>query len=384
MKAPIIGINRHRILTDGNGITTLVGFYGCPLKCKYCLNPQSTSPSFKPQSIKVDDLINELMIDDLYFKSTNGGICFTGGEPLIYPEFIKEVRMKAPKEWKITIETSLNVPPKAIKIILKSVDYLIIDLKALNNELYKTYTGQDNSLVIDNLINLSKYYPKDKMTIRVPYIPEYTSPYKLLSQDINLEELGLQDRVKNFTYIKSRNDHFLDIQDKITEIKERINKQIRIGDRKEHNRECENKGVLLGKAICCVLKDIRKKIAKDNGILYNPEDCLHGVQCTGTCPRCDKELKTLTNLCKEIPEIDLLEIIYNCSSFSPIVRKLKTDSHFEIFGRSIDSIPTLYQVLSSEPNKPLGQEGLLEGFMHVPEKYCSVTGPIQGDIQNNN
>ncbi|MBF1451819.1 4Fe-4S cluster-binding domain-containing protein, partial [Prevotella pallens] len=44
VKAPIIGIDRHRLTTDGEGVTTLVAFHGCPLHCKYCLNPQCLSP----------------------------------------------------------------------------------------------------------------------------------------------------------------------------------------------------------------------------------------------------------------------------------------------------------------------------------------------------
>ena len=43
LSAPFIGIKRHKLNTDGNGVTTLVGFHGCPLNCKYCLNPQTKS-----------------------------------------------------------------------------------------------------------------------------------------------------------------------------------------------------------------------------------------------------------------------------------------------------------------------------------------------------
>ena len=47
--APLIGISRHRLSTDGEGVTTLVAFHGCPLRCKYCLNPQ-TQPIQLPQT----------------------------------------------------------------------------------------------------------------------------------------------------------------------------------------------------------------------------------------------------------------------------------------------------------------------------------------------
>lgn len=58
--APIIAISRHRFLVDGEGVTTLVAFHGCPLYCKYCLNPQCNTPKgikdfFQLQGFLPDD-----------------------------------------------------------------------------------------------------------------------------------------------------------------------------------------------------------------------------------------------------------------------------------------------------------------------------------------
>ena len=84
LKAPIIGIDRHRLTTDGEGVTTLVAFHGCPLHCKYCLNPQCLSPDGVLRTITPSELYSEVEIDDLYFVATGGGICFGGGEPLLH------------------------------------------------------------------------------------------------------------------------------------------------------------------------------------------------------------------------------------------------------------------------------------------------------------
>ena len=67
VKAPIIGIDRHRLTTDGEGVTTLVAFHGCPLHCKYCLNPQCLSPDGVLRTITPSELYSEVEIDDLYF-----------------------------------------------------------------------------------------------------------------------------------------------------------------------------------------------------------------------------------------------------------------------------------------------------------------------------
>lgn len=108
-KVKIMGINRHRMGTDGKGISTLITFYGCPLNCKYCLNPQCKSENIPCTYIEPKDLVNLLMVDDIYFQSTGGGIVFGGGEPLLNAEYIKEACDLVPTKWKIRIETSLNV-----------------------------------------------------------------------------------------------------------------------------------------------------------------------------------------------------------------------------------------------------------------------------------
>ena len=138
-KAEIMGINRHRMGTDGKGISTLITFYGCPLNCKYCLNPQCKSENIPCTYIEPKDLVNLLMVDDIYFQSTGGGIVFGGGEPLLNVEYIKEVCDLVPLQWKIRIETSLNVKWDKIELLLPYIDQWIIDIKDSNNEIYNTH-----------------------------------------------------------------------------------------------------------------------------------------------------------------------------------------------------------------------------------------------------
>lgn len=170
-----MGINRHRMGTDGKGISTLITFYGCPLNCKYCLNPQCKSESTPCTYIEPNDLVNLLMVDDIYFKSTGGGIVFGGGEPLLNAEYIKEVCDLVPLQWKIRIETSLNVKWDKIELLLPYIDQWIIDIKDINTEIYKNYTGVDNLKVYDNVLRLSHKTGKEKLLIRIPKIPNYNT-----------------------------------------------------------------------------------------------------------------------------------------------------------------------------------------------------------------
>lgn len=184
-KAEIMGINRHRMGTDGKGISTLITFYGCPLNCKYCLNPQCKSESTPCTYIEPNDLVNLLMVDDIYFKSTGGGIVFGGGEPLLNAEYIKEACDLVPTKWKIRIETSLNVKWDKIELLLPYIDQWIIDIKDSNTEIYKNYTGVDNLKVYDNVLRLSHKTGKEKLLIRIPKIPNYNTE-KDIQESVNL------------------------------------------------------------------------------------------------------------------------------------------------------------------------------------------------------
>ena len=89
--APLMGLDRLRMGTDGNGITSLVTFYGCPLKCRFCLNPQCHREISNIKLSRPDEVYNMVAIDELYYLATGGGVTFGGGEPLLYSEFIIKV-----------------------------------------------------------------------------------------------------------------------------------------------------------------------------------------------------------------------------------------------------------------------------------------------------
>ena len=134
MKAvPLIGIARHRLTIDGEGVTTLVAFHGCPLRCKYCLNPTSLQPNGVWESYNCNQLYEEVRKDELYFLASCGGVTFGGGEPLLQSEFIRQFRQLCGPEWRITVETSLNVPQQNVEELISIIDNYIIDIKDMNS-----------------------------------------------------------------------------------------------------------------------------------------------------------------------------------------------------------------------------------------------------------
>ena len=164
LTSPFIAINRHRLSTDGEGVTTLVGFHGCPLHCVYCLNPQCLQADGVWCRMMPGELYSEVEIDDLYFMATGGGICFGGGEPLLHSDFIKAFA------------------------------------GIMNPDIYKAYTCKDNALVISNLQWLAANGYADKVIIRLPLIPKYNIDKDRQESRQQLEKMGFT-RFDTFNYI---------------------------------------------------------------------------------------------------------------------------------------------------------------------------------------
>ena len=193
MKTPMIGICRHRLMTDGQGVTTLVAFHGCPLRCKYCLNAQCLRSDGVWQRMDVQEILDEVMVDDLYFKATNGGITFGGGEPLLRYDEIADFCNHCPMEWQISVETSLNVERRALETVAPYIDHYYIDVKDMNPDIYRRYTSIDNSRVLENLRWLADHVDLGKVTIRLPHIPDFNTQADIAKSRQQLEAMGYRD-----------------------------------------------------------------------------------------------------------------------------------------------------------------------------------------------
>lgn len=197
--ASIFGISRHRLTTDGEGVTTLVAFNECPLRCKYCLNKASWDMA-KGRDYMPEMLFEEVKIDQLYFLATHGGVTFGGGEPLLQVEFIKAFRELCGPLWHILVETSLNVPFENVQTIDPILDGYIIDIKDMNPEIYQGYTGKDNSVVLTNLEWLLKSGDSNRIMVRVPHIPEFNTDEDVAKSIKCLKAMGVEN-IDEFNYI---------------------------------------------------------------------------------------------------------------------------------------------------------------------------------------
>lgn len=207
--SPIFGISRHRMGVDGKGVTTLVTFMGCPLKCRYCLNDKCHEDIYEEdgrtlrrgiQMLTPQQLYDMVRQDNIYFQATGGGICFGGGEPTMQEQFIIEFAKLCPKNWKITLETSLDCSFNTIKALAPYVDEWIVDIKSMNADIYYRYTGS-NSAVHQHLECAKRLLSPDKVTIKVPHIPDFTTEDDVRESVRELGEMGFANIVE-CNYVK--------------------------------------------------------------------------------------------------------------------------------------------------------------------------------------
>ena len=204
-------------LVDGPGIRVVVFLNGCTLRCKYCHNPEMWSN--KEDNYSAEDLVNKIINYKPYFKN-NGGVTFSGGEPLIQSEFLKEC-CKLLKKNEINIALDTAGVGNDYDEILDYIDLVILDIKAINSADYKEMTGLDDN---KSLEFLKKCQEKEKkLWIRHVIIPgvndskEYILKFKEYIKDIkNIEKIELlpYHSLANTKYEKLNIDYvYKDIKD---------------------------------------------------------------------------------------------------------------------------------------------------------------------------
>lgn len=199
----IMSISRHRMGTDGGGVTTLVGFHGCPLNCKYCINRSCHDESIARAIYTPKELIDTISIDSPYFLMTGGGVTFGGGEPLLHAQYIHEVCSIIDSRWTKTIETSLYADWTKIGILLHDIDFWYVDIKAVDPQIYQSYTGKKNARVLRNLKRLVKHVGVERICVRYPLIPDFSSEQNRKNGITTLRsEIHENLRIEEFAYIK--------------------------------------------------------------------------------------------------------------------------------------------------------------------------------------
>lgn len=232
----IFDIKRYAV-HDGPGIRTTVFFKGCPLRCAWCHNPegQSSKPeilikssrclkecqecvshceqmaiSKKKGSVSVDkkkcdgcgkciefcttqaiELVGrevsaqqamaEIEKDQIFHDESGGGVTFSGGEPLLQADFLNEILSQCQvRGIHTTLDTSGHAPFKVLEKLMGTIDLFLYDLKIMDDQKHRKFTGASNKIILGNLKKLAK---KNKnIIIRFPVIPRINDDSQNIQQ----------------------------------------------------------------------------------------------------------------------------------------------------------------------------------------------------------
>ncbi len=140
MKASIDSIETLG-LVDGPGIRTVIFLNKCNLRCKYCHNPETWT--MKELNYTSEEIVQRILKNKPYYKN-NGGVTFSGGEPLLQYDFLLETCKKLKKEnIHIAIDTS-GVGNGSYQELLQTIDLVLLDIKHITKEGYINITQTDN------------------------------------------------------------------------------------------------------------------------------------------------------------------------------------------------------------------------------------------------
>lgn len=183
-KGRIFDIQKYSI-HDGPGIRTIVFLKGCAFRCRWCCNPESQEYRIQPMifggkektvgyDTTVEEVMAEVIKDMPYYVRSGGGLTLSGGESLLQPDFAVAL-LRAAKEYGINtaIETTGFAPFETVERYLEYLDYVLMDIKHMNEAKHKEFCGQSNKLVLENAKKIQQ--SGANLTIRVPVIPTFNN-----------------------------------------------------------------------------------------------------------------------------------------------------------------------------------------------------------------
>ncbi len=182
IKGRIFDIQRFSI-HDGPGIRTIVFLKGCVLRCRWCCNPESQEYAIQEMTLNgktqtvgrdvtVDEVMDEVLKDMAYYRRTGGGLTLSGGECLCQPDFAAALLYSAKQMGLSTaIESTACARYENIQKLLPYLDVYLLDIKHMDSDKHKAFTGVSNQLIHENARKLA--VDANELIIRVPVVPTF-------------------------------------------------------------------------------------------------------------------------------------------------------------------------------------------------------------------
>lgn len=199
MKGLIFSIKRYAI-HDGPGIRVTFFMKGCPLDCWWCHNPEGKATGqvtteridrvgereFRSEELVGKEYTPEEVLakaerDRVFMEHSGGGVTFSGGEPLMQPRFLTEsLSLLRNAGFHTTVDTSGYADPDVMRSVMQYTSLFLYDIKLLDPDAHRKYTGVDNSLIISNLDMLLE--EGAEVILRIPVIPGVTADREFMEQ----------------------------------------------------------------------------------------------------------------------------------------------------------------------------------------------------------
>lgn len=293
-------IIRLRVNSDGEGVRSVIFLQDCPLSCVWCCNPETRFGN-RYKEVTVEQLYELIARDQVYFDATNGGVTFSGGEPLSQANFIVNFMTEYGYLFNCNIETSLFASYETIEKVVPYMNEWYVDFKMFDEAQHMEFTNVSNEPIKRNLAQLAKVVSTEKIIVTYPIITGLNDSVDNVEQMISyMKEHGLY-RIELHPYRKNRerkNERLGLSYEPIEPLSPvtiaRIKKQL-----SQQGIEIVKRGTKVERRKCDTLKEIRKEFCEENGVTIFIEECSFKGRCVGTCPKCEEELDFINKWRKE-------------------------------------------------------------------------------------
>ena len=177
---------------DGPGIRTIVFLKGCPLRCRWCCNPESQSYEIQQlrekgklktlgRDVTVGEVLEEVLRDRPYYRRSGGGVTLSGGESLWQPDFAVSLLTACHESGINTaMETTGFAEPEVIERFIPHLDLFLMDIKHIDSRKHEEFTTRPNEKILQNARLIAE--KAKRLIIRVPVIPNFNDSEEEIGQ----------------------------------------------------------------------------------------------------------------------------------------------------------------------------------------------------------